>query len=135
MKSVQTYTYTCSDMYQDVCIEICTVVSIYHRVIIFKDKKLLRISWIFPEPPKYLLEMFYTLVIIITNHFTRKFIQKNFHLKQIFDDLWNFISLKVSRPTVYFGLDTCQIKLGFVQVNTKSARKMSCDVWLLFHAP
>ena len=32
----------------------------------------------------------------------------------------------------YFGSDICQIKLGFVQVNTKSAQKMS-DVRLLFH--
>ena len=34
---------------------------------------------------------------------------------------------------LYFGSDKCQIKLGFVQVNPKSARKMS-DVRLLFHA-
>ena len=32
-----------------------------------------------------------------------------------------------------FGLDICKIKLGFVQVNPKSARKMF-DVRLLFHA-
>ena len=32
-----------------------------------------------------------------------------------------------------FGSDTCQIKVGIVQVNTKSGRKMS-DVRLLFHA-
>ena len=31
------------------------------------------------------------------------------------------------------GSDICHIKLGFVQVNTKTARKMS-DVLLLFHA-
>ena len=33
---------------------------------------------------------------------------------------------------LYFGSDICQTKLGFVQVNYKSARKS--DVRLLFHA-
>lgn len=33
----------------------------------------------------------------------------------------------------HFDSDVCQIKLGFVQVNTKSTQKMS-DVRLLFHA-
>ena len=35
--------------------------------------------------------------------------------------------------SIIFGSYICQIKLGFVQVNTKSARKMS-DIRLLFHA-
>ena len=35
--------------------------------------------------------------------------------------------------TLKFGLDTCQIKVGIVQVNAKCGRKMS-DVRLLFHA-
>ena len=34
---------------------------------------------------------------------------------------------------LHFGSDICQIKLRFVQVNPKSAQKMS-DVRLLFHA-
>ena len=34
---------------------------------------------------------------------------------------------------LHFGSDICQIKLGFVQVNPKSAQKIS-DVRLLFHA-
>ena len=32
-----------------------------------------------------------------------------------------------------FGLNNCQIKLGFVQVNTKSTREMSDVPQLLFH--
>ena len=39
----------------------------------------------------------------------------------------------ISTVALYFGSDICQIKLRFVQVNLKSARKMS-DVRLLFHA-
>ena len=41
--------------------------------------------------------------------------------------------VEISTMALYFGSDICQIKLGFVQVNPKSARKMS-DVRLLFHA-
>ena len=41
--------------------------------------------------------------------------------------------VEICTVALYFGLDICQIKLGFVQVNTKSARKMS-DVRPLFHA-
>ena len=41
--------------------------------------------------------------------------------------------VKINAITLNFGLDTCQIKVGIVQVNTKSARKMS-DVQLLFRA-
>ena len=41
--------------------------------------------------------------------------------------------VEINAITLNFGLDTCQIKVGIVQVNTKSAWKMS-DVRLLFHA-
>ena len=41
--------------------------------------------------------------------------------------------LEICTVTLYFGSNICQIKLGFVQVNPKSARKMS-DARLLFHA-
>ena len=40
--------------------------------------------------------------------------------------------VEVCIVALYFGSDICQIKLGFIQVNPKSARKMS-DVQLLFH--
>ena len=41
--------------------------------------------------------------------------------------------IEVCTVALYFGSDIYQIKLRFVQVNTKSAWKMS-DVRLLFHA-
>ena len=41
--------------------------------------------------------------------------------------------VEINAITLNFGSDTCQIKVGIVQVNAKSARKMS-DVRLLFHA-
>ena len=41
--------------------------------------------------------------------------------------------VEICTVALYFGLDICQIKLGFVQVNLKSAQEMS-DVRLLFHA-
>ena len=41
--------------------------------------------------------------------------------------------VEICTVALHFGSDICQIKLGFVQVNSKSARKMS-DVRLLFHA-
>ena len=41
--------------------------------------------------------------------------------------------VEIHTVALYFGSDICQIKLGFVQVNTKSAWKMS-DVRLLCHA-
>ena len=41
--------------------------------------------------------------------------------------------IEICTVALYFGSDVCQIKLGFVQVNTKSARKIS-DVRLLFCA-
>ena len=41
--------------------------------------------------------------------------------------------VEINAITLNFGSDTCQIKVGIVQVNTKSAEKMS-DVRLLFHA-
>ena len=41
--------------------------------------------------------------------------------------------VEICTVALYFGSDICQIKLGFVQVNPKSAQKMS-DVQLLFHA-
>ena len=40
--------------------------------------------------------------------------------------------VEINAITLNFGLDTCQIKVGIVQVNTKRDRKMS-DVRLLFH--
>ena len=40
--------------------------------------------------------------------------------------------VEINAITLNFGLDTCQIKVGIVQVNTKSAQKMS-DVRLSFH--
>ena len=40
--------------------------------------------------------------------------------------------VEICTVALYFGSDIYQIKLGFVQVNHKSARKMS-DVRLLFH--
>ena len=33
--------------------------------------------------------------------------------------------IEICTVALYFSSDICQIKLGFVQVNTKSARKMS----------
>ena len=46
----------------------------------------------------------------------------------------NYLTLvEINAITLNFGSDTCQIKVGIVQVNTKSAQKMS-DVRLLFHA-
>ena len=41
--------------------------------------------------------------------------------------------IEICIVALYFGSDICQIKLEFVHVNAKSARKMS-DVRLLFHA-
>ena len=41
--------------------------------------------------------------------------------------------VEICTVALYFGSDICQIKLGFVQVNPKSAQKIS-DVRLLFHA-
>ena len=41
--------------------------------------------------------------------------------------------VEICTVALYFGSDICQIKLGFVQVNPKSAWKMS-DVRLLLHA-
>ena len=41
--------------------------------------------------------------------------------------------IEICTVALHFGSDVCQTKLGFVQVNTKSAQKMS-DVRLLFHA-
>ena len=41
--------------------------------------------------------------------------------------------VEICTVALYFASDICQFKLGFVQVNPKSALKMS-DVQLLFHA-
>ena len=41
------------------------------------------------------------------------------------------ILVKICTVALYFCLDICQIKVGFVQVNTKGVGKMS-DVRLLF---
>ena len=41
--------------------------------------------------------------------------------------------VEINGIALNFGSDTCQIKVRIVQLNTKSARKMS-DVQLLFHA-
>ena len=41
--------------------------------------------------------------------------------------------IEICTVALYFSSDVYQIKLGFVQVNTKSARKMS-DLQLLFCA-
>ena len=41
--------------------------------------------------------------------------------------------VKINAITLNFDSDTCQIKVGIVQVSTKSAQKMS-DIPLLFHA-
>ena len=35
------------------------------------------------------------------------------------------LALEICTVALYFGLDICQNKLGFVQINTKSAQKMS----------
>ena len=52
---------------------------------------------------------------------------------EICSDIKNDLTLvKINVITLNFGSDTCQIKVGIVQVNTKSAQKMS-DVRLLFH--
>ena len=48
------------------------------------------------------------------------------------DEMCSKILVEICTVALYFGLDICQIKLGFVQINLKSATKKS-DVQLLFH--
>ena len=56
------------------------------------------------------------------------------HYKICSDILQNYQTLvEIYTVALYFGSNICQTKLGFVQVNPKSAWKMS-DVQLLFHA-
>ena len=76
--------------------------NMYRRANNFEDKNFEDFVDNFWTSKIFILEMFCSLVIIITNGFHPwKFIHENFSTKQISDDLRNFISSKIICPTGY----------------------------------